>query len=294
MGEAGGLSIETRRSLCHKEIMRDDDPTLGDLLRSVWAARLFVFGGVLLGLIGAGLYVFFVTPTYKAVMVVAPADGYALGDYASSLSADRSLTLPFWRPSEPDHVSTDFYRFVYTARGPSVASILLKDKTVLAGIRKDAFWLKSAKSWSPEELSDYLEKHVEVSRLGATPLRIISYKHPDPAFAVSLLRKLHLVADQLIRRDRRRQSQARIDYLQGVLAKTAHPDHRRGITNLLMQQEHIQMLANLDEPYAAILVEPPAAGPRPYWPKKIYLFSGLILLGAFLGYALWSVRPGRG
>ncbi len=282
-------ALEYARNSCHNHRMYDDDPTLGDLLRSFWAARLFVFAGALLGLLAAGIYIFVITPVYKAEMIVAPADGYALGDYASSLSPDRSLTLPFWRPSEPDNVSTDFYRFVHTVRGASVASILLKDKAVLGGIRKDSGWLEGADSWSAEELAAYLQKRVDVTRLGATPLRALSYEHPDPEFAASLLRKIHLVSDQLIRRDRRRQSQARIDYLQESLAKTAHPDHRRGITNLLMQQEHIQMLANLDEAYAAIIVEPPSAGPRPSWPKKSYLFSGMILLGAFLGYALWSV-----
>ena len=270
--------------------MRDEDPSLGDLLRSLWKARLFVLSGVVVGLIIAVIYIVLVTPTYRATMIVAPADGYALGDYASSLSKDRSFTLPFWRPSEPDNVSTDFYRFVSTVRGPSVAGILLKDKTVLAGIRKDGGWLQRAQNWSSEELAAYLRDHVSIHQLGTTPLREIIYDHPDPEFAAALLRKIHLVADQLIRRDRRRQSQARIDYLQESLSKTANPDHKRGITNLLMQQEHIQMLANLDEAYAAIIVEPPAAGPRPHWPKKMYLFAGMMLLGAFLGYVLFSIR----
>ncbi len=273
--------------------MHDEDPSLGDLLRSFWKARFFIFIGALIGFTVTILYIVLMTPTYKATMIVAPADGYALGDYASSLSPDRSLALPFWRPSEPDNISTDFYRFIHTVRGPSVASILLKDQSVLAGIRKDGSWLKTAQSWSAEELAEYLDKRVSIRQLGATPLRELSYDHPEPEFAASFLRKVHLVSDQLIRRDRRRQSQARIDYLKDSLSKTVHPDHRRGITNLLMQQEHIQMLANLDEAYAAIIVEPPASGPRPHWPKKAYLFAGLILLGGFIGYAVYSIAGRR-
>ena len=139
-------------------------------------------------------------------MIVAPADGYALGDYASSVSDGNSLEIPFWRPKDQEGVSTDFYRFVYTVEGTSVASILLKDESVLAGIARDGSWRNSAKEWTPEELSDYLDKHLKVEHLGTTPLRRLTYDHPDPEFAAAFLRKVHLVADQLIRRDRRQVS----------------------------------------------------------------------------------------
>ena len=112
-------------------------------------------------------------------------------------------------------------------------------------------------------------------------------------FAAAFLRKVHLVADQLIRRDRRQQSQSRINYLQNTLQKTANPDHRRGIADLLMQQEHIQMLANLDEPYAAIVVEPPSSTPQPVWPDKTLLFGVFALLGGATGYFVRMLRHGK-
>jgi hypothetical protein len=92
----------------------------------------------------------------------------------------------------------------------------------------------------------------------------------------------------MIRRDRRRQSQSRIEYLENALKRTINPDHRKGITNLLMQQEHIQMLANLDEDYAAIIVEPPSSSPKPTWPNKPLSYFIAVLLGILSGYVLWS------
>jgi len=102
-----------------------------------------------------------------------------------------------------------------------------------------------------------------------------------------MLRKLHLIADQMIRRDRRKQSQSRIEYLDAMLQKTLNPDHRKGITHLLMQQEHLQMLANLNEAYAAILVEPASASPHTVRPHKVLsLFVGgligMILVMSFI------------
>jgi hypothetical protein len=257
------------------------EESLGDFLYALWQARrhIVLFSLVFLAL--SFLLTLMATPLYRASMIVAPADGYALGDYASSVADQDSLAIPFWRPREADGVSTDFHRFTYTMKGPAVAAILLKDNAVLSGIARDKAFSKASGDWTAEELSAYLEKTVRIQNLGATPLRKILYTHPDPAFASSFLRKIHLVSDQLIRRDRRRQSESRIRYLQETLQKTLNPDHRRGIASLLMQQEHIQMLANLDEPYAAIIVEPASAIPRPVWPNKWLICA----LGFFLGGA---------
>lgn len=171
-----------------------------------------------------------------------------------------------------------------------MAAILLKDESVLAGIARDGSFTAKADQWTAEELAAYLAKYVRVEHLGTTPLRRISYRHPDPAFAAAFLRKVHLVADQLIRRDRRQKSDSRIRYLEETLQKTLNPDHRKGIAALLMQQEHIRMLANLDEPYAAIVVEPPSASPKPVWPDKLLILTVFAILGGAVGYCVRSVR----
>lgn len=275
--------------------MRPPEQSLSDMAKILWQARFFLLAGGLIGLIGSALYVVLATPLYRAEMIVAPADGYALGDYALSSSVDRSISLPFWRPTEPEGISTDFYRFIYTVQEPSVAAILMKDKKAVAGIRRDSARLAriSSDHWKPAQLSEYFHKRVTIEPVGATVLRRLTYTHPDPEFAAEMLRKMHLVADQMIRRDRRRHSQSRIDYLQQALGKTTHPDHRVGITKLLMQQEHIQMLANMDEPYAAIIVEPPSPSPRPVWPLSALLLPVATLIGMMLGFFIWSLRRER-
>ena len=263
---------------------QNHEMSLKDLLCDIWTAKYFIVIGVILGLVITFFYVSSVTSKYKATMIVAPADGYALGDYASKIQYDRIATLPFWRPKDQEGASTDFYRFVHTLRGTSAAIILMQDSSFVNGVNKN---LKN-KIKTPEALSLYLSRYLRVDPLGATPLRKLAYHHADPDFAVALLRKVHLVADQMIRRDRRRQSQSRIEYLNNSLGQTVNPDHRKGIANLLMQQEHIQMLANLDEAYAAIVVEPASHSPKTVWPNKplMYFIGGA--LGFFLGFLMWS------
>jgi hypothetical protein len=268
------------------DIKQDQEMSLGDLIHLIWQAKISILIFTIIFSTLALAFVLIVTPKYKAEMIVAPAEGYALGDYASKIQYDSIASLPFWRPKDPEGASTDFYRFIYTMRGTNASQILMKDDSLMVGINA----YTDPKIKTAEELSIYLSRHVKVDPLGATPLRRLHYSHPDPEFAAALLRKIHLVADQMIRRDRRRQSQSRIEYLQNALNKTLNPDHRKGITNLLMQQEHVQMLANLDEAYAAIIVEPASASPKPTWPNKPLVFGVFIILGATLGFLVHSFR----
>ncbi|MEM6781501.1 MAG: Wzz/FepE/Etk N-terminal domain-containing protein [Pseudomonadota bacterium] len=264
------------------------EPTLVDVLADIWAVKFTILICALVGVLAVFVFMRIATPEYKAQMIIAPADGYALGDYASSFNYERMTSLPFWRPSDAEGVSTDYYRLIHTLRGPSVAEILLKDRSVIAGIEKDLGSPPSA-----EGLADYLDRHIRVEQIGATPLRRLTYYHADKAFASAFLRKIHLVSDQLIRRDRKIQSKNRIGYLEEALDTTRHPDHRKIITNLLMQQEHVQMLANLDEAYAAIVVEPAATGPKPDWPNPYLFYPAGLLIGAFLGFVFGSVLRAR-
>jgi len=260
-----------------------EDISLVGLMRNIWRAKIYMLISVILCFVMAWVYIMTTPSQYKAQMIVAPADGYALGDYASSVQYDDIAALPFWRPKDQEGASTDFYRFMHTIRGAVTAQLLLKDQEFIQKFDKER--LKT-----PEFLSQYLHKNIRIDPLGATPLRRITYHHEDPELAKALLRKMHLVADQLIRRDRRKQSSSRIEYLTKALQGTANIDHRRMITNLLMQQEHIQMLANLDEAYAAIMVEPPHASPRPVYPNSVFIFAVALLLGMIFGYSAYYVR----
>lgn len=266
--------------------MSDTEISLKELLNRLWAARFFMGVGVLFALAVGFVFLTFAVPKYKASMIVAPADGYALGDYASSVQYDRMASLPFWRPKDQEGASTDFYRFIHTLRGTAAAEILMKDENVLRGI--NATLRRNINT--PEELAVYLTRQLRVDPLGATPLRRLNYNHPNAEFAAALLRKIHLVADQMIRRDRRRQSQSRIEYLENALRKTVNPDHRKGITNLLMQQEHVQMLANLDEAYAAIVVEPASSTPKPVWPSVPLTLFMAMMMGMVAGYIAYYLN----
>jgi hypothetical protein len=191
--------------------------------------------------------------------------------------------------------STDFMRFENIVRDPTVAALLLKDKTILYSVAKDKpLRFMADRRWpdTPEKFSAYLQKKVSIEPVGATPLRRLVYEHPDREFAVYLLTQMHEVADRLIRGEIRARTEARAAYLEKALDAERNPEHRQAITSLLMEQEHVRMILAMDEPFAAAVAEPAFAGPRPAWPRRALFFPVFGFIGAALGFALYGLRRG--
>lgn len=269
------------------------EPTLADILRDLMRARYALAGGALAGLCIAFLFLFTAVPHYRASMLVAPAERRAGPDIKALLPDNSSFALQYMVNTLGSQDSGDYMRFETTLREPTVATLLLRDPRIVAGIKADrafSFLSPNDAAQTPETFSAYLTARVAVEPVGTTPLRRIVYKHPDPAFASYLLRALHVAADGLIRQEIRERTASREAYLGKALETVEHPDHRRALTSLLMEQEHVRMILAMDEPFAAIIAEPPAAAARPAWPRKSVVLPACILAGMIAGYALSSLR----
>ncbi|MCB1652261.1 MAG: hypothetical protein KDI46_09430 [Alphaproteobacteria bacterium] len=259
------------------------EPTLGDLLRELWLGRRYILIGLLFGILCATLLSALATPHYKAQMIIAP---------ARPLQAEQTAAVTKESDARSEAQNL-FTRFEATYKGPSVAAILLRDPDILDGLQKDSWFLKSSDAKTPQtaaELSDYINERVQNTPIGETPLRTLSYLHPDPAFAGLFLRRLHDVTDGLIRHAVRYNVNERIAYLQEALGKMPNPDNKRALTDLLLEQERLKMLVSIDQPYAAALIEPPAASARPLWPDYTLVFITFTLSAAMLGFALFWIR----
>jgi len=264
------------------------DPTLGDLLRDLWRAKTPILTGLFLGLAASFAFLFAAVPHYRATMLVAPAERGVGPDIKALLPENSSFAIQYMMNAMGSSESGDFVRFEHILRAPSVAAALLKDERIAAGIGADrAFSFLPARGvlQTPEKLSAYLTDKVAIEPVANVPLRKIVYDHPDPAFAVYLLDRMHAAADGLIRQEIRNRTQARTAYLEKALAITDHPDHRRALASLLMEQEHVRMILAMDEDFAAIKAEPPAAGALPYWPRRVLIVPVFMFCGMLLAYA---------
>ena len=272
-----------------------EEPTWVDLFQSLYKARLFIMIGVMAGVILAGLWAMIATPYYKASLIIAPASPMNGAEVSSLLADDNLFALRYLVQRVGAGQSSDFLRFETIHDGPSVAQILLAQEDVVRGIAQDRRFVFTApfyEEWMPSLLSEYLHKKLTLEPVHGTSLRRLSYHHPNPEFAKYLLDGVHMVADALIRKNVKEEAGGRIAYLDGQIQNAKNPEHRRALTTLMMEQERLLMLASLDQPYAASIVEPASASPKPVWPNIPLLFSALSFAGAAIGVLVFVMVSG--
>ena len=272
--------------------MIPDSQSLPEILKSAWAGKRYVLTGAALGLLlGVGLQ-FSLVPHYQAKMIIAP---------PSQSSEDRSLTIlnenaaSSRQMSVSSQVSRDYTKFQQTFREVSASRILGKYQGILNAVNQDRLF-KFSRGGDIEtaaELSDYIKAHVTIDPLGASTSQVISYSHPDAAFAEKFLRHLHKISDEMIRNDARRQTETRIAYLQKALREIDNPDHRRALTDQLMLEERQMMVISMDEPFSAEIVEPASASAKPLWPKASIILPVCVFMGLVLGFLVFSLKENK-
>jgi hypothetical protein len=96
---------------------------------------------------------------------------------------------------------------------------------------------------------------------------------------------LYNAADQAIRQATLQRTSQQIAFLDSRLRTLAVAEHRAALTQLLSDQEKRLMLLQIDQPYAARIIDPPALPRLPIWPRPL-LTLGVAGLSAVL---LWFV-----
>jgi len=274
---------------------QNTEPTLRDLIGWCWDAKLWIVGGLLVGIVAALLWVSLAVPQYRITMLVGPTTRTGTPDISALFPENASYALEYVLRSFGPGDSSDFMRFEAILRGPTIAARILNQPELTQGLADDRRWSFASASAlaSPEKLSAYLQKKIRIEAVGNTPMRKISYFHSDPGFGRLFLLSLYGTTDQMIRQEIREKAAARIIWLNDTLRTTNDPEHRRMLANLLMEQEQVKMILALNEPFAAMLAEPPAVSAKPVWPDKKAVFPLLGFVGAFLGFMLY-MSFGRG
>lgn len=260
---------------------------LPELMARIWRGRKFVFWGSALGFLIALFLILTLKPQYEATMIVAPpshdsrTDSFVEGVFV--YAPDVEARIPTGSP--------EFIRFEQSLRGAAVASLIFKMDHIVDKIGEDSLWRGSSNGIkSPQELSLYLTRHIQVETMGATSSRKITYRHPDPEFATKLLVMIRKADDQIIRTSVKAETETKIEWLKTEFSKTLNPDHRQALAQLLMSEERRRMLLSLETPYAVNVVEEAAVTPRPVVPNRPMILVTLLLVGAACGAGYTLIR----
>ncbi len=260
--------------------MISQSETLPQLMARIWLQKAYLFYGVLAGLLCALLLLVFLKPHYEATMIVAPpvhdsrTDSFVEGVFVYAPEVEAKIPTG----------SPDFIRFEQSLRGASVAGLLFQMDGISQKINEDTLWRGvKGRVDGPEDLALYLSTHIQIESVGVTSSRKITYRHPDPEFAVKLLKILRKADDQIIRTSVKAETEIKIEWLKSELQKTLNPDHRQALAQLLMTEERRRMLLSLETPYAVSVVEEAASIPRPVVPDKLLILIVFVMIGALCG-----------
>lgn len=245
--------------------------------------------GIITGIVVALLWMAFAIPQYKATMIVGPTTRTGTPDISALFPENSSYALEYVLRSFGPGDSSDFMRFEAILRGPSVAAVLLENPALKEGLSQTGRWsfIPSSEFENAAALSAYLQKNVRIEPVGNTPMRRVIYQHPDADFGRSFLVMLYGVADAVIRQEIQQKAAARIVWLNETLRATNDPEHRKMLANLLMEQEQVKMILALNEPFSAMMAEPPSVSAKPVWPDKSLLLPLLAFIGGFLGFVAY-------
>ena len=263
--------------------MRDADAM--DMVRWAWLDRRVIIKGGLGGLVASILFVLMAVPHYRATMLIAPVTRSATTDLSGPLPENAGYGTEYMLKSFAAGDTADFTSFEQILRQPRVAGILLQDAAVRQGVLQDRSFRLSRHTTlrDAQDLAGYLQDHITIEPVGSTPLRRVSYDHPDRVFAETMLQKIYDAADRMMRDDMRLRADKRIAWLQGTIATTQNPDDQRAMAALLTAQQQMRLALTMDEPYAARMTEPPSAGSRRVWPRAPLIVPVFVFAGAILG-----------
>lgn len=160
----------------------------------------------------------------------------------------------------------------------------------LRPVKNLLFWLagQTPPPWSPpnaERMQEYLEKNLTIVPPGVKdpPITALLLRVKDPAYGLRLLEQLHQRTDADIRAKELERSSQYATYLAAKLQETTVVEHRISLSEALLEQQRLIMMATGSTSFAATPVEAPVSNSKPASPKVgMALFFGC-LLGLLVG-----------
>jgi uncharacterized protein involved in exopolysaccharide biosynthesis len=276
-------------------------------LRAGWRA---IAAALLVWLVLAFLYLAVAVPKYRAELVLIPAPvnqsgGLGAAKALGGLASLAGIDLEAGAPVAP----FDVFRAVLT--GGDVARAVATPQ-MMRGTFPDR-WDPERQDWKPETgfvagvkgalasigLPDlrqgnpdwrlfrtYLQERVKTTKGIETPVFTVSFEHPDPEFARTLLLNLRRAADDHVRARDKARAEASIAHLSKRLDQEVRMEHRVVLAAALGEQERILMMATSESPYAAELVEDAYVSRRPVSPNVGLMLAGALFAGLLSGVVL--------
>jgi hypothetical protein len=293
----------------------DIQKMLRDAFAVALAGRRLIAGTAIMAAVLAVLVLRMVEPSFTAVLIVGPTATEGLLGRGTPLPDLPAGSLVNGAVHGAGERMSYYERFLYEMTSLSVADELAAAPEIMRRVF-EPMWDARAQAWAPDpglvprlrrmlsnligrpswsapdgrDLVRYLRYRILVQQIGNTPMRRISYRHPDPEFARLLLNRLYAVSERQLRAIAVRGNSTMIDEYERMIRVASDLEHKSALRATLIGHERFAMMMNVDLPLAADLLEPAAADALPDTPDPAMVLPIAIAAGLVLGLILVFVR----
>lgn len=290
-----------------------DSISLSTIAAEIWAGKWIIAAAIVIGLLWGGYTVHQSGASYTATMQISPAETDNSGALAGATSLFAGLG------GGGAMVVPKFTQFLAAIGSVGVAKMLDERHGMLCRVyrgdcdqvthqwkERTGFWesIAAAQAWlgglpdpnGPRTLSDlaaYTGAVVSVTQNKSNSLVVLSYTHSNPKFAVFFLSSVVKATNDYIRTQNREIQRRYVDNITQSISRNTNVQQREALDQLLLQEERQLMLAEVDVPYAASILDGPNVLPvNPV--KRTLLIYGFIAMLIGIAIALLRKRLPRG
>ncbi len=153
---------------------------------------------------------------------------------------------------------------------------------------REAFHYNIHTAPNQDDLAQFLQKQLTVVTSATEPFVTVSLTFYDPHQAEMLLSTLLVTADNIVREDVRKDTAARLAYLERILPTVTQADQRASMISILSSQQQQMMMIASNKLFASYIVASPYANLKPTSPNITVYAYIVILLAIVSWFALCS------
>lgn len=298
------------------EAPRDLD--LAEIWRRLRRGWYWVAGGLAVALILASLWLSNAIYSYSIVMLVSPAQ--AIGNDRALSGGLASLASAAGVSVEEGGAAPPFKLYVSGLTSREAADELAQDGQLMRALFWQEWDAKAGRWQAPSgtvtsiarfvksllglpqypyrqpdgaRLQELIQEMLVIDQNPRNPVVAVTFPARDPAMGVRFLSSLNRAVDGLLRQRTLLRTNDYIRYLEENLRTATLAEQRVAIAQTLGGQERLRMAARSTRPFAAEILQAPAASVRPTSPKpsRVMLLAGLA--GLALGAAVAILRRPR-
>ena len=152
------------------------------------------------------------------------------------------------------------------------------------------------KTWKKKPIPSYIETHktytgmVSISQDIKTGFISINIEHISPVFSKDFLELIIRESNELLRKKDMEESKQGLEYLTSELSKTPFVEIKESINSLIEAQLETQMLAQINQDYILIEIEPPFIPEKKSKPSRRLICVIGTMIGGMLSLLIVLIR----